>query len=183
MSINLCVFSGNLGGDCEQKYTPSGNCIANFSLPVKQGYGEHEKTSWVRCVLLGKKAESLPQYLTKGAKVTVTGEFVLNEWTDQQGQKRSTPELVVRDLELPPKPQGGGNYQQPQQQPQQQAPQQPQQQYHAPQQNAYQQAQSGHVPQQGGQPAMSQGNPYQNQQQQAPQQQVPVDDFKDKIPF
>lgn len=115
MGINVCVFSGNIGGDCEQKFLPSGACVANFSLPVKQGYGEHEKTSWVRCVLLGKKAESLPQYLTKGCKVTVTGEFVLNEWQDNQGQKRSTPELIVRDLELPPRQQTGQN---PAQQPQ-----------------------------------------------------------------
>ena len=152
MSINVCVFSGNLGGDAEQKYTPNGACIANFSLPVKQGYGDHEKTSWVRCILLGKKAESLPQYLRKGSKVTVTGEFVLNEWTDQQGQKRSTPELIVRDLELPPR-QDGQQYSQQQQPAYQQQPQQ----------NQYAAMQGGQQPVQQ-QQQMSSNNPYQQQQ-------------------
>lgn len=179
MSINVCVFSGNIGGDCEQKFLPSGACVANFSLPVKQGYGEHEKTSWVRCVLLGKKAESLPQYLTKGSKVTVTGEFVLNEWTDQQGQKRATPELVVRDLDLPPRQQAG-------QQPQK--PQQPQQPMSS--NNPYQQ-------QPVVQPSPMANNPRDYNQQQAQnyqqaqaqyaqnqvQQPAPTDDFSDEIPF
>lgn len=168
MSINVCVFGGNLGGDAEQKYTPNGACIANFSLPVKQGYGDHEKTSWVRCILLGKKAESLPQYLRKGSKVTVTGEFVLNEWTDHQGQKRSTPELIVRDLELPPR-QDGQQYSQ-QQQPAYQ---------HQSQQNQYAAMQGGQQPvqqkQQQPQQQMSSNNPYQQTRQQ-PQN-------NDEIPF
>lgn len=100
MSINLIVASGNIGKDAEQRWTPNQKCIATFSLPVKQGYGDREKTSWLKCVLLGAKAEKLPQYLTKGTKVTVSGEFVMEEWTDQSGGKRSQPAIIVNDIDF-----------------------------------------------------------------------------------
>lgn len=100
MAINLIVASGNIGKDAEQRRTPAGKAIAAFSLPVKQGYGEHEKTSWVTCKMFGAKAEKLPQYLVKGTKVTVTGEFVLEEWEDRQGSKRQTAVIIVNDIDF-----------------------------------------------------------------------------------
>ena len=100
--MNICIFSGNLGGDLELRFTPNGKSIGQFSLPVKQGWGENEKTSWVRCKLFGDRAEKLEPYLTKGIKVTVSGEFVLEEW-DKQGVKHSMACLIVNNVELPPK--------------------------------------------------------------------------------
>lgn len=112
MSINVICASGNIGKDAEQRWTPNQKCIASFSLPVRQGYGDREKTSWVKCMLFGAKAEKLPQYLTKGTKVTVTGEFVMEEWTDQNGGKRSQPVIIVMDVDFG----SSGNKQAPQQQ-------------------------------------------------------------------
>ena len=127
MAINTISVSGNLGKDCEQRWTPNGKAVASFSLPVKQGYGEHEKTSWVICKMFGSKAEKLPEYLTKGTKVTIVGEFVMEEWTGKGGEKKSAPVIIVNQLDFG----GSGNQagskkpQQPTQQPQQsQRPQQ-----------------------------------------------------------
>ncbi|HGN2064102.1 TPA: single-stranded DNA-binding protein, partial [Proteus mirabilis] len=118
---------GNLGKDCEQRWTPNGKAVASFSLPVKQGYGEHEKVSWVICKMFGPKAEKLPPHLTKGTKVTVTGEFVMEEWTSQSGEKKSAPVIIVNQLDF-----GGNNNQAGSQKPQQNQgwgqPQAPQQQ-------------------------------------------------------
>ncbi|MFC0047751.1 single-stranded DNA-binding protein [Rheinheimera tilapiae] len=100
MAINLFVAGGNIGRDCEVRVTPAGKHIATFPLPVKQGYGEHEKTSWVQCKLFGGQAEKLPNYLLKGVKVVVQGEFVLDEWNDKDGQKRQTPTVIVNSLEF-----------------------------------------------------------------------------------
>lgn len=119
MAINVITVSGNLGKDCEQRWTPAGKAVASFSLPVKQGYGEHEKTSWVICKMFGAKAEKLPEHLKKGMKVTVTGEFVMEEWTDREGNKRSTPVIIVNQLDF------GGNQAVSQNLPQQQRTQQP----------------------------------------------------------
>lgn len=130
MAINTITASGNLGKDCEQRWTPNGKAVASFSLPVKQGYGEHEKVSWVICKMFGSKAEKLPPHLTKGIKVTVTGEFVMEEWTSQSGEKKSAPVIIVNQLDFG----GSGNQagiQKPQQSQQNQGwgqPQQPQKQ-------------------------------------------------------
>lgn len=103
MAINIFTASGNIGRDCELRVTPNGKSIATFPLPVKQGYGDHEKTSWVSCKLFGNTAEKLTQYLTKGTKVTVSGEFVLEKWNAQDGTERSAPVIIVRDVDF------GGN--------------------------------------------------------------------------
>lgn len=162
MAINTITVSGNLGKDCEQRWTPAGKPIASFSLPVKHGYGEYEKTSWVVCKMFGAKAEKLPQYLTKGIKVVVTGEFLMEEWTTQDGSKRSAPVIIVEKLDF------GGNGQ---------GNQQPQQ----------QQSQSWGAPQQP-QPQQSQqfsggGAPSRPAQSSAPQSNEPQVDFDDDIPF
>lgn len=122
MAINTITVSGNLGKDCEQRWTPNGKAVASFSLPVKQGYGEHEKISWVICKMFGSKAEKLPPHLTKGIKVTVTGEFVMEEWISQNGEKKSAPVIIVDQLDF-----GGNSGNQAGSQQSARQPQQPQQ--------------------------------------------------------
>lgn len=100
--INLFIASGNLGKDIELRYTPNQKCIGTFSLPVKSGWGDNEKTSWVRCKLLGDRAEKLAPYLIKGVKVSVVGRFEMEEW-EKDGIKHSIPCLIVNELDLPPK--------------------------------------------------------------------------------
>lgn len=109
MSINNFTASGNLGGDCEQRVTPSGKYVSRFSLPVKQGFGEHEKTSWLSCKLFGGAAEKLPQYLTKGIKVVVSGEYVTEEWNGNDGTKHIQPTILVRNIEIASAGQQSGN--------------------------------------------------------------------------
>ena len=100
MSLNVFVFAGNLGKDAEQRYTQGGDSIVSFSVAVGSGYGDKAKTSWVKCSIFGKRGESVLPYLKKGQKVGVSGEFSMNEWTNKDGQKVSTPEVRVNDLEL-----------------------------------------------------------------------------------
>lgn len=109
MSINNFTASGNLGGDCEQRFTPNNKCIARFSLPVKQGFGDHEKTSWLSCKLFGGAAKKLPQYLTKGTKVVVSGEYVTEKWQGNDGLKHSQPTILVRGIEIMSSNQQPGN--------------------------------------------------------------------------
>ena len=100
--INLFIASGNLGRDMEIFFTANGKCIGTFSLPVKSGWGDNEKTSWVRCKLLGDRAEKLSPFLLKGLKVTVTGRFELEEW-EKDGVKHSIPCIIVDNVDLPAK--------------------------------------------------------------------------------
>ena len=98
--MNVFSFTGNLGQDAEQRHTANGDAIVSFSVAVRSGYGEREKTMWVRCGLFGRRGESLFQYLKKGQQVAVTGELSLSNWADREGIQRSSLELRVNDVTL-----------------------------------------------------------------------------------
>ena len=98
--MNVFTFSGNLGNDAEQRYTPNGDSIVSFSVPAKSGFGDKAVTSWIRCSMFGKRGESVFPYLKKGQLVGVSGEFSAREWTDKEGQKRISNEVRVNDLHL-----------------------------------------------------------------------------------
>ncbi len=166
--MNNWNFTGNLGNPAEVKYLPNGNAVCEFSVAVKSGYGDKEKTNWVRCAMFGKKAEGqLPSYLQKGTQVAISGELELQEWEGQNG-KGAALSVRVENLDLiGGKPQGQSQGAQNTQgyAPQQNAPQgnyqQPQggaQWQH--QGNKYQPAQQGGYAQQGGfNPNDNQNNP------------------------
>ena len=73
--MNIFSFTGNLGKDCRLG-TAGTSTVCNFNVAVKSGYGDKEQTLWIDCALWGKQAESrLPEYLTKGQQVAVSGEL------------------------------------------------------------------------------------------------------------
>lgn len=72
------IIAGNLGGDPEMRYTPSGQAVTNFSVATNRQYtasnGEQVKeTTWFRISTWGKTAEVCNQYLRKGRSVLVEG--------------------------------------------------------------------------------------------------------------
>ena len=123
MGINVFTASGRCGQDMEVRFTPNGKAIGQFNLPVETGFGDNKKTSWVTCKMFGERAEKLAQYVTKGAAVTVTGAFQLDEW-EKDGVKHSRPCILVNDIQLPPQQQAGTQQQRQQAQQQWANPQQ-----------------------------------------------------------
>lgn len=98
--MNVFTFTGNLGGNAEQRYTQSGDSVVSFSVAVKSGFGDKASTTWIRCTMFGKRGESVLPYLNKGQFVGVSGEFSAREWDDKQGQKRTSIDVRVNDLTL-----------------------------------------------------------------------------------
>lgn len=98
--MNNWNFTGNLGRDAEQRYTPSGDAIVSFSVGVKSGYGEKASTTWANCAMFGKRGEAVAQYLTKGMLVGISGEVNNREYQDKEGQKRYSLDVRVNDLTL-----------------------------------------------------------------------------------
>lgn len=77
--MNILTITGNLGKDARTNKA-GGTTVANFSVAVRSGYGDNEKTIWVDCSLWGKQAESkLVDYLVKGQQVAVSGEIGTKE--------------------------------------------------------------------------------------------------------
>jgi len=97
--MNIFNFTGNLGKDSEVKQTAKSS-LCKFSVAVTSGYGDNKKTTWISCLLWGKRAEgALPGYLTKGAQVAITGELSLDEW-EHEGKKYSQVSVNVSSLDL-----------------------------------------------------------------------------------
>jgi single-strand DNA-binding protein len=100
MGINILTATGNLGRDAEQRFTPAGDSIVQFSVPVVAGFGKNQVTTWVNCSLWGSRGESVLPYLKKGQLVGVSGEFQLRKWTDKEGLERLSPELRCNTVQL-----------------------------------------------------------------------------------
>ncbi|AHG63150.1 single-stranded DNA-binding protein [Advenella mimigardefordensis] len=117
MAINVWTFTGNIGRDAEQRFTPAGDSIVSFPVATQAGFGEKAITTWARCSIFGKRGDSVLPYLNKGQQVAVSGELAAREWENKDGIKQTSIEVRVNDLQLIGKRDDG----------QQQAPQQRQQ--------------------------------------------------------
>lgn len=129
MSLNTVAVSGNLGKDAELKSSQSGTAILRFGVAVNERRKDQsgnwtDYTNWIGCVMFGKRAQSVAQYLTKGTKVTVQGKLHYSSWQGNDGKNHSKLEIMVDELEFMSR----GNQQQPMQQQYQQQYQQPVQQ-------------------------------------------------------
>ena len=98
--MNSWNFTGNLGNDCEQRYTQSGDSVVSFSVGVKSGFGDKASTTWAKCAMFGKRGEAVAPYLKKGTLVGVVGEVNNREYQDKEGQKRYSLDVSVNDLTL-----------------------------------------------------------------------------------
>lgn len=97
---------GNLGGDPEMRFLPSGQAVCNFSLATNRNWtdqnGEKQTvTTWWRIAAWGKLAENCTQYLHKGSKVLVAGDTVeARPWVDNQGEARASLEFTARSVQF-----------------------------------------------------------------------------------
>lgn len=99
--MNQVNLIGRVGRDPEVKSFNNGGKIVNVTIATSERWktrdGEaKEETQWHRVTITGEKmAEIVERYVTKGDMLCVTGKLVYREWTDKDGQKRSSPEIVL----------------------------------------------------------------------------------------
>ena len=104
-AINKVILIGNLGADPEVRFSNGGMPIANLRIATTERFtsksGERsEKTEWHRVVCFGKTAEICKQYLTKGKQIYIEGRLQTREWTDNQGVKKYTTEIVANNMQM-----------------------------------------------------------------------------------
>lgn len=102
-SLNKVELIGNLTRDPELRYTPQGTAVCNFGLATNRQWtteaGEKkEDTEFHRIVAWNKLAELCSQLLSKGRKVFVQGRLQTRRWTAQDGNERTTTEIVISDM-------------------------------------------------------------------------------------
>lgn len=104
--VNKAILIGNLGGDPEVRYMPSGGAVANVTLATsevwkdKQTGEQHDRTEWHRIVFFNRLAEIAGEYLKKGAKIYVEGRIQTRKWQDKNGQDRYTTEIIANEMQM-----------------------------------------------------------------------------------
>lgn len=103
--FNRTVSIGFLGRDVELSYLPSGGAVAKTSTGMnrrfkKQDGSQAEEVCFIDITFFGRTAEIANQYLKRGSKVLVEGRLKLDQWTDQQGVKRSKHSITVETLQM-----------------------------------------------------------------------------------
>ncbi len=101
--LNKVMIIGHLGRDPEMRYTPSGRPVTTFSVATSRSWntsdGERRSdTEWFNVVAWGSLAEICKQYLTKGQQVYIEGRLQTRRWEDDDGNKRTTVEIVAKEM-------------------------------------------------------------------------------------
>lgn len=112
-NVNRVFLMGNLTRDVEMRHTPQNTAVGSFGLAVNRRYKtqdgqSHEEVTFVDCDAWGRTAEVMAQYLKKGRPVFIEGRLKLDQWQDQQGNKRSRLKVVVENFQFVDSGQGGG---------------------------------------------------------------------------
>ena len=98
---NIFSFTGTVGRDAEVRYIPSGQAILSVTVANNVGFGDKQKTNWVRVNLWGKRAEGqLKDFLKKGQTVFCSGEMTLSEYQANDGSTKSNIELNANIIDL-----------------------------------------------------------------------------------
>lgn len=102
MSLNMIVIQGRLTRDPELRRTGSGLAVTSFSVAVERDWpnrdtGEKE-TDFIDCVAWRQTGEFVSKWFAKGGMIVVSGRLQIKKWTDNNGVKRHSPEIVVDNV-------------------------------------------------------------------------------------
>lgn len=118
--LNTITIMGRLTRDPEKRYTQTQIPVTSFTLAVDRDFeeGGERKTDFIDCVAWRGSAEFVSKYFAKGDMAVVSGRLALRDWTDRDGNKRRSAEIVAdhiyfggnkrdRDEDADPAPQFG----------------------------------------------------------------------------
>ena len=105
--MNNVILMGRLTRDPDIRYTQSNSaqeqtCIARYSLAVNRRFNRdgEQKADFISCVAFGHQAEFTEKYLRKGTKIALTGRIQTGSYTNRDGQKVYTTDVVVEEQEF-----------------------------------------------------------------------------------
>lgn len=105
--MNRVILLGRMVRDPEVIYTQAAEPLAvcRFTVAVERPFSrnrqEGEQTAdFINCVAFGKRGESIGKYFCKGNRIAVTGRLQISSYTDQQGNKKYSTDVLVEDFEF-----------------------------------------------------------------------------------
>ncbi len=100
--LNKIVIMGRLVRDPELRRTQSGTAVASFTLAVDRDYsgrdGGEKETDFIDCVAWRHTGEFVSKYFAKGRMAVVFGRLQIRPWTDKDGNKRTSAEIVAENV-------------------------------------------------------------------------------------
>ena len=100
--LNHIVIMGRLTRDPELRYTQSQVAVASFTLAVDRDFsgrdGGERQTDFIDCVAWRQTGEFVSKFFTKGSMAVVSGRLQLRDWTDRDGNKRRSAEVVADNV-------------------------------------------------------------------------------------
>ena len=117
--LNHITLMGRLTRDPELRYTQSQVPVASFTLAVDRDFGGRDgsdrQTDFIDIVAWRSTAEFVSKYFTKGSMAVVSGRLQIRDWTDREGNKRRSAEVVADNVyfgesKRSREENGGGNY-------------------------------------------------------------------------
>ena len=103
MSFNKVILIGNLTADPELKQTNAGTSVCSFSIAVNRNFKNAEgkyDADFINCVAFRKSAEFIQKYFHKGDMIAVTGRIQTGSYTNKEGVKVYTTDIMVEDAEF-----------------------------------------------------------------------------------
>ncbi|SFR77854.1 single-stranded DNA-binding protein [Anaeromicropila populeti] len=102
--MNKVILIGRLTKDPDVRYAQGNNAmaIARFTLAVDRKYKNNgqEEADFISCVSFGKTAEFAEKYLKRGTKIAVTGRIQTGSYTNKDGQKVYTTDVILEEIEF-----------------------------------------------------------------------------------
>ena len=100
--LNHITIMGRLTRDPELRRTGTGIAVASFTLAVDRDFGKNEngerETDFIDCVAWRQTGEFVSKYFTKGRMAVVSGRLQIRNWTDKDGNKRRSAEVVADNV-------------------------------------------------------------------------------------
>ena len=100
--LNHITIMGRLVRDPELRRTGSGIAVTSFTVAVDRDFGGRDggekETDFIDCVAWRATGEFVQKYFTKGSMIVVSGRLQIRPWTDKEGNKRRTAEVVADNV-------------------------------------------------------------------------------------
>ena len=99
-SLNKVILIGNLTADPELKQTQSGTSVCSFNIAINRYSKEPDakKVDFFTVVAWQAKAEFVSKYFKKGSGIVIVGRLENRDWTDKQGNKRISTEIIAEEI-------------------------------------------------------------------------------------
>lgn len=102
MALNHITIMGRFTNDVELRRTNTGTAVASFTLAVDRDFADKQSgekgVDFIECVAWKNTAEFVSKYFGKGKMAVVSGRLQIRSWTDKDGNKRKTAEVVVDNV-------------------------------------------------------------------------------------